>query len=301
MLLKIITGTFLLLVAPEIAAKQQAFYDCARNPSFIPKVGMNPPVAIDTQQSLLPGIVIREMQGQRRMFQHPSWRQTGNVGSTVRDEKGNVYAIPIPSVGLDTNPLAKRTFIYKIDSKTGILTKFSELPKSESPSQRNPFGTMGLAYDCDSKLLYVTSVSDSDPWVERGGIYTVSTLTGEVNTLLEGVDAIGIEVFDPGDGKRIYFGEARSSSVKSVSLRDLSENSRTAKPRHELSLLSLKNGNSTQVRKIRFEGTSRGGYTMVVTDTEFAYRLVADTSKRFRHYEFKWSDEASKWKFVRIR
>jgi hypothetical protein len=297
-----LTNLFIFLVLLGVSqgsvAEQKSFYQCARNPQFLRLAGMVPPVAIDTQQSLFPGVVVRELQGQKRTFRHPSWELSGNIGSTVRDELGNIYAIPTPGVSLAENPIEKRNYVYKIDSKSGEMSVLTKLPTSHPASQMNPFGTMGAAYDCSTKTLYVSTVADSDPMVQRGRIYAINVQTREVKTILGGRDALGLDVFDPGDGKRLYFGDARSSSVYSY---PLSENSsqRIQNLRREYSLAELENGNSTQAYKIRFVPLEQAGFKMVVTDMEFEFRLVANTARRFRSYEFLKND--SGWSVFKIR
>lgn len=276
-------------------------YHCAANPKFIRSAGMQQPVAIDTQQSLLPGIVFKELRGAQRLYRHPSWEMSGHVASTVRDSAGNIYAIPVPSLGLDTNPLSRRNTIYRIDSATGIMSIFVELPMFGASSQKNPFGTLGLTLDCDSQSLYVSSVANSTPRESNGVIYKINLTTRKIESQLPNVDAIGLGIFNHSDGKRLYYGDARSSSVYSLALSSNGQFLPTEMPRHELSLLEIRNGDTTQVQKVRFQADKEYGYKLVVTDTEFSYRLLAESHKRFRHYEYVWDNNLDKWVFLKIR
>jgi len=275
--------------------------ECVRNPLFIQIAKMQQPVAIDTQQSRLPGVVVRELKGARRVYRHPSWEQSGHVATSVRDRGGNIYTVPIPSISLDINPLEKRNNVYRIDSKTGEMSVFMSLPMEDGRSQRNPFGTLGVFLDCDTNALYVSSVSDSTPEKVRGVIYKINIETAEIESSLSNVDAIGVAVFEIDGKKRLYYGDARSSSVLSVPLLKSGDFEPRKTPRYEFSLLAIKNGDSTQVRKIRFIKDNDYGYRLSVTDTEFAFRLLSGNTRRFRHYEFIWNHKHQKWEFLRIR
>lgn len=293
-------GFTLLLLSFFASGSQAAMdsaYDCAAQPKFIAKTGMQQPVAIDTQQSRLPGLVIKELRGEKRTFRHPSWSISGYLASTVRDRQGNIYAVPTPSIGLDTNPLARRNHVYKVDSDSGKMTTFVELPTDGDESQMNPFGTLGLTLDCDRDVLFVSSVADSTPTTQRGAIYQIDLVTGEVLRRKTEVDAIGLGIFNTGDGKRVYFGDARSSSVYSIAL-NADGSFGVSTPQYELSLLHLVNGNSTQVRKIRFVKDRLHGYLMIVSETEFAFRLAAHSVQSYRHYKFAWSAEKQKWHHI---
>lgn len=276
-------------------------YHCVRKPKFIQTAGMQQPVAIDTKQSRLPGVVIRELKGAKRSFRHPTWSQSGHVASTIRDSNGNIYAVPFPSISLDINPLEKRNTVYKIDSITGEMTPFVHLPLIGEHSQQNPFGTMGVTLDCDTNSIYVSSVANSSPNEVNGVIYQVNIDTAQIESRLSGVDAMGVGIFDAGNGKRIYFGDARSSSIYSLPLLKNGDFSTQEQPRHELSLLEVKNGDSTQVRKIVFVKDKQYGYKLVATETEFSFRLLAESGRRFRDYEFLWNASTGRWIFNTIR
>jgi hypothetical protein len=296
--------TLLFVVAyalSNISSAMDTAYDCAAQPKFIAKTGMQQPVAIDTQQSLFPGLVVKELRPPQRTFRHPTWEMSGYLASTVRDAKGNIYAVPTPSIGLDKNPLSRRNYVYKVDTTSGEMAVFAKLPASETESQSNPFGTLGLTLDCDTNSLFVSSVADSTPTERNGAIYRVDAGSGKIISKLPNVDAIGLAIFDHGSGKRLYYGDARSSSVYSVALSEQGDFIQDEKPLHEFSLLNLKNGNSTQVRKLRFMRDREFGFVLVASETEFAFRLTARTVRPFKHYKFAWNPKERKWVHVGFR
>jgi len=296
----------LYLLAMPLVAQAQDFevggaYQCARFPSFVKTLGMSASVAIDTTVTRLPGVVLRELDGQRRLYQHPTWATAGHVGTTVRDQYGNIYVIPVPSIGLDTNPLSARNKVYRISAKTGLMSEFVSLPLPQSNDQSNPFGTVGLALDCQTNSLYVSSLAGSSIRSVAGKIYRIDVASKKVVDELTNVDAIGIGVFNFSKHKRLYFGDARSSSVLSIELTNTGDFKKAQQPRYELSLLNIRNGDSTQVKKIRFIKKKDRTHTMTLSDTEFSFRIQAETNRRFRHYDFSLDQERMKWLFQTIR
>lgn len=272
-------------------------YGCAKEPAFLERLKMSEQTAIDTTVVRLPGVVLRELDERRRLYQKPSWRQAGNVGGTVRDSQGNIYVIPVPTVSLELNPLEKRNIVYKIDAQTGVMSEFVRLPLPENTSQSNPFGTLALALDCDTSSLYVSSVAGSGVGKPAGSIYQIDLTSGKVVDDFFGFDAVGLGIFNFPNEKRLYMGDARSSSVYSIVLSRDGQFSLGQAPRYELSLLALKNGNSTQVKKIRFHLGANRKFTMRLSDADFSYRMQASTGRRFRHYEFVYDPIAIKWNF----
>ncbi|MBX2835270.1 MAG: hypothetical protein KTR35_00365 [Gammaproteobacteria bacterium] len=276
-----------------------AVYSCAKVPAFIETLGFEQP-AIDTTITTRNGVVIRDMEGQQLMYQHNTWRQSGHVGITIRDAEGHMYLIPVPTIGLDTNPLERRNTIYRIDSNTGLMSTFIELPLSEEPSQANPFGTLGLAYDCDTNSLYVNSVAGSTNSEINGVIYQIDIATGKVVDQLADIDALGIGIFNTPNEKRLYYGDARSSNLMSVPLTEAGNFNRLVKPNYELSLLALKNGDSTQVRKIVFNTTRDNQHFMALSDAEFSFRMTAETARKYKIYNFQFSKEDNNWQLLSV-
>lgn len=293
-------------IALSLSVKAQSFvvgdvYSCAKLPPFIQSLGMSESIAIDTTVTRLPGVVLREFDGQRRLYQHPSWSVAGHVSSTVRDQYGNIYVIPVPSIGLDTNPLERRNIVYRIDAKTGVMVEFIALPLPKESSQSNPFGTLALALDCETNSLYVSSIAGSTASNVAGTIYRIDLSSKQIIDRYDGVDAIGLGIFNYPQEKRLFFGDARSSNVFSLGLTKQGIFKKEQTPKYEVSVLAVKNGDSTQVKKIRFARGPNNLFKMTLSDTEFAYRMQAETNRQFRHYEFLLDQEKLTWVFDRIR
>jgi hypothetical protein len=121
-----------------------------------------------------------------------------------------------------TNPIDQQSKVFKIDAATGVMSEFLRLPGAAPATQANPYGTLGLALDCETRSLYVSSVSGSDREREIGRIYRVD-LSGpqpKITSQVEGVDALGLGVFKGIKARRLYFGGVRAAVVRSIVLDD---------------------------------------------------------------------------------
>jgi hypothetical protein len=266
---------------------------CRAMPAFIKKTGLGTQVAIDTQQQGYKGVrLIQPQTGQT--WQHPSWDDAGHVGATTRDQQGNIYVLPTPEVSLADNLPELQNRIYRIDNQTGEMKLWLALPEVAKPSTANPFGTMGLFYDCDTQSLYVSSLAGSTAQQAQGRIYQIDVATSKVIDQLEQVDAIGVGVFNGVPNKRLYFGSARSSDVYSLPLD--AKGHFINEPRHEFALAALPNGNTTNVRRFTFAKTA-SDYAMQVKELEFGFRLLAENNLKRRHYNFSYQAPSDTWLF----
>lgn len=266
---------------------------CQAMPAFINQTGIGAQVAIDTQQRGYMGLRLLNPQT-RKTWQHPTWDDVGHVGAFTRDNAGNIYVAPTPEVSLANNPPALQNRIYKIDTKTGEMSLWLDLPAVAPPSLSNPFGTMGLFYDCDTDSLYASSLAGSEARQVHGRIYRIDLASQQVRAQLEAVDAIGIGVFNGIEHKRLYFGSARSSDVYSVALD--ARGDFTPELRHEFALASLPEGNTTSVRKFEFV-KKQEQYVMQLKETEFGFRLLAENNPRKRVYRFIYQSAQDRWEF----
>lgn len=266
---------------------------CRAMPAFIKNTGLGSQVAIDTQQQGYIGLRLLEPQT-GKAWQHPSWDDAGHVGATTRDRQGNIYVAPTPEVSLAENPPELQNRIYQIDSQTGEMKLWLELPPAAKPSAANPFGVMGLFYDCDTNSLYVSSLAGSSAQQVKGRLYQVDVATAKVIDQIEQVDAIGVGVFNGLPHKRLYFGSARSSDVYSLPLD--AQGQFVNQPRHEFALAALPNGNTTSVRRFVFAKTNNA-YALQVKELEFGYRLLAENNLKRRNYNFSYQVAQDAWLF----
>ena len=268
---------------------------CKAMPPFVAKTGLGKQVAIDTQQRGYMGLRLLEPQT-GRSYQHPTWDDAGHVGAFARDKDGNVYLAPTPDVSLTENPPALQNRIYRIDAQSGEMALWLELPAVALPSISDPFGAMGLFYDCDTQSLYVSSVAGSTANQVNGRIYRIDVASKQVVSQLEQTDALGIGVFNGVTAKRLYLGSARGSDVYSVVLD--AKGDFTDEVRHEFALAALPDGNSTSVRKFDFVRDAQGQYLLQAKETEFGFRLMAENNLRKRMYRFVYEADKETWRFL---
>lgn len=152
------------------------------------------------------------------VLQDDTWDDAGNLGPYVLDGLGNVWTAPVPLTSLELNPPEQQNTIYRVDTNTAKMVKYVELLPARPPSEFNPFGIVGLAYDCETNSLYAASLMGSTPTEEVGRVFRVDLDENTATIVLEGVDVMGVGVADTTEGKRLYYGLARSGEVRSLPL-----------------------------------------------------------------------------------
>lgn len=272
--------------------------NCRKVPKFISTLNMKRPALDSTQEGGLMGFQIRDYDpkknGKASTWRDQSWNQTGYIGGFERDEKGNIYVFPMPYVSLLKNTPQTQNRIYKIDAKTAEMSLFMELPTKELPNSRNPFGVMGMYYDCDTHSLYVSSLAGSKPMKESGRIYQIDLMKKEIQSTLEQVDVIGLGTFNTVNGKKLYFGSARNPYIYSI---NLDEKGRfIGKKQYEFSLSSIKGGDTTVAKKITFKRIKNKFY-LVVKNIEFGFRLIAENNPFKKLFIFEYDEPQNKWTF----
>jgi hypothetical protein len=168
-----------------------------------------------------------------------------------------------------------------------------DLPAVRPPSQTNPYGLMGLAYDCQTRSLYLSSVAGSSRDMEAGRLFRVD-LRGpapQVAAQLDGVDAIGLGVFAGAQGKRLYFGSARTSEVRSVALDEAGDF--TGAPRVELTLAEHDPRGDDKARRLTFDAAG----TLRVDAMKFNFNLVATSEHRQNAYRYLYDRAKDAWVF----
>jgi hypothetical protein len=224
------------------------------------------------------------------VYQHPTWGTAGYLGPSTSDKSGNIYVAPAPRVNLYDNPPDKQNSVYRVDAATGTMAEFIALPAAAAPSPANPYGVLGLTYDCDTHSLYVSSVAGSTRAKEVGRIYRIDLQTAEIVSRLDRIDAFGLGVFNGASGKRLYFGSARVSEVRSVALAN--DGSFAGKPRLEVSLVGWGPEGDDKARRIIFDQRN----VMVVRGMEFEFNLIATSERRQTDYRLGYEPGVDGWK-----
>lgn len=258
---------------------------CRRGPRFTAAMGFSPQANMGTAVQGVKGLAIVDPagnDGQGSLYQHPTWDDAGYLGAWTLDRRGNVYVAPAPLVSLLENPPDQQNKLYKVDSDSQIMAEWVDLPAALPPSGANPYGVVGLAYDCDTELLYASSLAGSTAGQEVGRIFIVDLATGQVVDMLEGIDAMGVGVYNGAQGKRLYYGLTRKPEVWSIGL---DEQGRFAgEPRFELSLAGLPTEGRQTVRRIRFDqGT---GATFYLVNFNYTLQVAGERQETILSFSY---------------
>ena len=191
--------------------------DCKQLPVFISKTGFDPKrSAFSTSEKKIKGLVLIEFPlpgKEKRVYQDSSWKSFGSMGPIVITEKGEIYVAPIPFVNILANDPEKQNIIYRVDPLTGVLKPFTELPTDEKPGDQNPYGILGLGYDCETGNLFASTVMGSTRDKESGSIFSIQT-RGQVKILdrLNNMDIMGCGLAYFNGQKNLFFGRDRKST-----------------------------------------------------------------------------------------
>lgn len=269
---------------------------CKRPPAFAAAQGFSAQAQLSTQDSRRIGLVITEGGADgapARVYQHPSWRQGGHLGAPVLDEAGNVYVVPVPYVHTLDNPAEQQNTIYKVEGQTGEMRPLLDLPVAAPPSAANPYGLVGLTYDCDLRSLYASTLSGSDETGLRGRLYQVDPSAGKVRDMMEGIDAFGLTTFNGARGKRLYVGLARRSEVVSLAL-TADGGFGTEAPRTEFSLAGLGVHGDEKARRI----TVGPDQAMVVRIMTFDFNLVSNSERLQTGLRYVYDGDSDRWSYA---
>lgn len=265
---------------------------CAGEPAYISKTPINKSfAALTTSEKRVKGIALIDIKTQQ-IWQHPSWSKFGSMGPICTDEKGNTYVASVPVINILDNKLEKQNTIYQINSSTGEMAEFFKLPISELSGVTNPYGIVGLHYDCHAGYLFASSVLGSKKESEEGVIYSLDITNKAVNDKLENIDAMGMALSGLTGQKRLYFGKCRRSEIYSIEVSK--EGKYRGEPKFEFSLDMLGPRGDDIARKITFNSDG----VMIIKGVSFDYNLTAPTEKLETTYNFIYDRNTEKWIFL---
>jgi hypothetical protein len=267
---------------------------CRTNPRFIAakKNEFSSKAFFSTSERFTKGLVLVDGADKSRTWQHPTWQQFGWLAAIHYDGKGNIYTVPAPRINVLDNKPAEQNRVLKVDSLTGAMTELAKLPAAAPVNDQNPYGTLALAFDCESLLLYVSSIAGSTRAKEAGRIFALNPDTGKVVFTQDNVDAIGLHLFKlAGDKKekRLYYGRVREPEIWSIAVDEKGAFKGSA--RFELSLEGLGPRGDDRARRINFTPSAE----MIVWGIEFSVNLVAPTEKQETQYRFIYDAKQQKW------
>ncbi len=266
---------------------------CQAVPNFALEMGYDATAVMSTNETLK-GLFIYDRPTQlgempSNVYQHETWDDAGYLGTPVNDELGNIYVAPAPRVNLYDNPPEQQNSVFKVDTDTGVMSEFVKLTAPAPMPPENPFGIIGLAYDCDTRSLYAASIAGSTRDKEMGIIYQIDPQTGEILSQLDGVDAFGMAVFNRTLGKRLYFGLARKSEVWSVALGN--DGKFRGEPRFEFSMAGWGSEGDEKARRIAFRKSDE----MILRGTQFNYNLIAGSERLQTDYQLRYDPTQDIW------
>ncbi|HHB78923.1 MAG TPA: hypothetical protein ENK85_06790 [Saprospiraceae bacterium] len=264
---------------------------CAKNPIFPEKAGLRPPFFIDLRQIDGPGLKIIEARKGGKVLQKKEWSQVGTLGPYTLDKHGVIYTAPIPFVSLLDRPPSYYNKIMKIDAESGEMTPFMSLPAAKEPTDQNPYGVVGMTYDCANHSIYVSSLAGSGTDDEVGRVFHIDLATKKILHQLEGFDALGLGVFTTKSGKKLYLGHARSPEIFSIDLDD--SGGFVGKPKYEFSLAAQEGGSYDNAHRIRFLRDN----VMKIKGIEFSFSLMAASDPQRNIYLFDYDAAKDAWSF----
>ncbi len=296
--MKNIAAILLLFMVSDLINAQ----DCSAFPEFMKKMdfdGYN--TAFSTNEIDQVGIVAYELKDRYdlhsekvKFYKDESWSKAGYLGPIVYDEQGNIYTAPLPKVNTLDNPPEDQNTIYIIDTNTGVMKEFYKLPVDALPNSRNPFGIMGLHYDCESGLLFVSTISGSSSEQEIGKIFSLDIKSKILTEIISDVDALGLGILNHKDQKYLIYGEARNSIIRAVLLDDSNHVSGNQNAFIDLTGLGIRGDDKARKFQIK-EGQ------LDIYAVPFMYNLAAPRVKQESVYTFKFALDSDKWVLVSIR
>ena len=269
---------------------------CLAQPYYLSQTGLNRHAAVlSTSEKKIKGLALVEynQEGGRisigKTWQHPSWSRYGWLGPIATDEKGNSYIAPVPVINVFDNPIDQQNTVLKVDGRTAEMKPLVALPLPDSITHDNPYGLLGIYYDCDARLVFASSVAGSDKTRERGVIYIINPETGSIMDKLEGIDAMGLCTGGVTGDKRLYIGSSRLPLIYSIGIN--SNGKFIGEIKQDISLDMMGPRGDDKARRIRFDNTG----TLQVFGIEFNYNLTAATEKQETVYYFGYNQTSKIW------
>jgi hypothetical protein len=268
---------------------------CQGTPRFVARLGVGPRALIGTSVPGIKGLAVLDPdkpRDQGGIFQHPTWDDAGALGPYAYDEAGTIYVAPAPLDNVQDNPVERQNKVYRVDTDTMEMRELVDLPAARPPSGANPFGVVGLTYDCGTHRLYASSVAGSTAGQEAGRIFRIDPAGATATVLQDGVDPFGLAVFQGARGPRLYYGLARQPELYSVAL-DAAGNFADS-PRRELSLADEADGTNDKIRRVRFLPGGR----MTLHAYDFTYSLQVASEREEKLFDYDYDAASDGWRRV---
>lgn len=263
--------------APSVKPAATKQVNCEGKPKFLSKIGISGDVTFATNEKGVRGLIVfgapAENSDALSRYQHQSWSSAGFLDAFVMDRNGNLYLAPSPRTGLGVKEPKNQDQIFKLNTKDGVLASYITLPSAAPASPENPYGVLGLAYDCDTNSLYATTVTGSTPAQSVGRIYRVDLSSGEIAGERDNLDAYGVAVRSA-QSKQLVFGSPHDAQIRALDLD--AEGNLQGEPRTIATL-----ADPQRARSISFATENE----MIVQAVEFSFtnaEIPQETEMRFQ-------------------
>ena len=277
----------------KVETSNKTITSCFRSPIFPMKHGLKGPYAVDLRQDAQhKGLRIMDVKT-RRTMKLPGWESFGYLGLYTLDNKGNIFTSPLPYVSIDINPPKEQNKLLIVDSRTGKMTEFMRLPSKNTPTPKNPFGVIGLGFDCDTKSLYTSSVAGSTFKDESGKLFQIDPESKKIINTYDNIDVLGISIFQGKTGKRMYLGMARKPEIYSIGLNENGGFDNDLK--FEFSLVDVPGGGYHKAHRLKIKNG-----VMTLKTREFSFTLIAASNSLRTIYTFKYDEANDKWNFIEV-
>ena len=266
-------------------------------PDFINSYNMDQPV-LSTEELFITGLCLYDKAtiGKNvKIIRNPTWDDFGQLSTMYRDPEGNAYLFPAPSVNTLYNDPLNQNILLRLDSKTGVLSPYFEFPAGQKNGHLNPFGILGINYDCYNHLLYVSSVYHSDRKNEKGVIYIFDPKTKKIIDKMENIDGMGLIIHVIDGKKNLLIGSARTPDVWQMELD--ANGFFTGVSKKVFSLEGIGPRGDDKARKFQIESSTGD---LLVYGTEFYFNLSAPAERQTSIYRYRFDKKAKKWLFIEI-
>jgi hypothetical protein len=275
--------------------------ECKGAPKYLTQAGFLPgkPFGFSIAERGVTGLALVQFPGPgvpHKQFVMPDWDKAGHLGGVITDKDGNSYVIPRPFINTLKNDPADQNTLFRIDSHTGSMNAYIKLPGENTSDSGNPFGLMGVFLDCETEVIYTSSISGSTAIEEKGRVYALSTGPDpEVFATLSGMDVMGLAVYYQLGHKYLLLGKARTSDVYRIELNK--KGGFIGEPEKVLSLELLGDRGDDKPRKIRFSNKGE----LMVSGINFNFNLANTPDKQENIYSFQFDQTTSEWKLAKIQ
>lgn len=293
---------FLLLTTYTISFAQRLtpINDCRKLPAYFAKTGIDLKSNFGFSVNEKDRIGLSLVQFKTELFPyklyfHPSWDSAGYLGAVVTDNFGNAYVIQRPFINTLKNTPLSQNIIYRIESQTGLLTPFFKLFAPPKAIGINPFGLLGIIFDCEAETLIASSVYCSEADKEKGKIYfiKIKNNTPELIDSISDFDVYGLGIGRIGGDKYLFMGSGRNSSLYKIKIS--ANGNIVGAPEYVLSIAGLGNRGDDKIRKIKIENN-----IIRISGSTFNFNL-ANVAKNTEYiYSFYYNSNPKETKLISI-